>query len=597
MSEAPGVPALGASGFPVPPRAEDPFPLGRAAGTAGAPPEGNGTPPGRYYVVIGGDVARKVCGTLQAAGHTVCHLTQPTDEELRAALAPDGTAPSGADPSAPSATPDPNGRLGPDVTRVADVAGGAEMAGAAAAEMAGAGGAEMAAAGLTDTAGAGVTDTGRVADTAEAGLADTGGVASVADTGGVAGVAILLDDVESLRYALAVEHIRPHVRLVVTIFDRTVAEQLVRVVPNCRVTSPADVVAPTFLAACIEPGLVSLSRTESGHAAAHWENGSLRRTPYRAPRALRYRARAGRLRGQLRPHDGSSRIMLAGLAGLLTVLLSDWAWLVFLHHRPPVEALFEATRTVSTVGPASPHGPDTPYLVFGIVAMLITMAFTAVFTAGMVDRMLAPRSVGIVGPRALPRAGHVVVVGLGQVGLRLCTELQDLGIGVIAVERDPQAPNLRLARALGVPVVVADAQDRFVLRELGLHRAQALAAVASDDLDNIAVSVAALAVAPDLRIVIRAGDHEAIAETRSLFRIGLVHDLGGLSAAYTTASLYGAQPPRGVLVQDGRLLVENADGTLLPWPEAERCDHAQDESADGRPAAGRTVPGPRLRQR
>ncbi|WP_432094178.1 NAD-binding protein [Streptomyces sp. bgisy100] len=504
----------------MPPRAGDPSPLGRAAGTAGAPPEGNGAPPGRYYVVIGGDVARKVCGTLQAAGHTVCHLTQPTDEELRAALAPDGTAPGGA----------------------------------------------------------------------------TGGVAGVADSGGVAGVAILLDDVESLRYALAVEHIRPHVRLVVTIFDRTVAEQLVRVVPNCRVTSPADVVAPTFLAACIEPSLVSLSRTESGHAAAHWENGSLRRTPYRAPRALRYRARAGRLRGQLRPHDGSSRIMLAGLGGLLAVLLSDWAWLVFLHHRPPVEALFEATRTVSTVGPASPHGPDTPYLVFGIVAMLITMAFTAVFTAGMVDRMLAPRSVGIVGPRALPRAGHVVVVGLGQVGLRLCTELQDLGIGVIAVERDPQAPNLRLARALGVPVVVADAQDRFVLRELGLHRAQALAAVASDDLDNIAVSVAALAVAPDLRIVIRAGDHEAIEETRSLFRIGLVHDLGGLSAAYTTASLYGAQPPRGVLVQDGRLLVEDADGTLLPWPDAERCDHAQDEPADGRPTAGRTVPGPRPRQ-
>ncbi|MFF3767831.1 NAD-binding protein [Streptomyces sp. NPDC001922] len=561
----------------MPPRAEDPSPLGRATGTTGAPPEGNGTPPGRYYVVIGGDVARKVCGTLQAAGHTVCHLTQPTDEELRAALTPGGTAPSGADPSAPSgppdpfAAPDPNGHLGPDVTGAGDVAGAAETAGA----------------GVADIAGAGVTDTGGVADTAEAG---------VPDTGGVAGVAILLDDVESLRYALAVEHIRPHVRLVVTIFDRTVAEQLVRVVPNCRVTSPADVVAPTFLAACIEPGLVSLSRTESGHAAARWENGSLRRTPYRAPRALRYRARAGRLRGQLRPHDGSSRIMLAGLAGLLAVLLSDWAWLVFLHHRPPVEALFEATRTVSTVGPAAPHGPDTPYLVFGIVAMLITMAFTAVFTAGMVDRMLAPSPVGIVGPRALPRAGHVVVVGLGQVGLRLCTELQDLGIGVIAVERDPQAPNLRLARALGVPVVVADAQDRFVLRELGLHRAQALAAVASDDLDNIAVSVAALAVAPDLRIVIRAGDHEAIEETRSLFRIGLVHDLGGLSAAYTTASLYGAQPPRGVLVQDGRLLVEDADGTLLPWPDAERCDHAQEESADGRPTAGRTVPGPRPRQ-
>ncbi|MFI0816237.1 NAD-binding protein [Streptomyces sp. NPDC021115] len=204
--------------------------------------------------------------------------------------------------------------------------------------------------------------------------------------------------------------------------------------------------------------------------------------------------------------------------------------------------------------------------------MLITIVFTAVFTAGVVDRLLAPRAVGIVGPRALPRGGHVVVVGLGQVGLRLCTQLQGLGIGVIAVERNPAAPNLRLAKALGVPVVVADATDRFVLRRLRLGRAQAMAAVASDDLDNIAVSVAALAVAPELRVVMRAGDHEAIAETRSLFKIGLVHDLGSLSAAYTTASLTGLRP-RGVLAHGKRLLVEGADGAFVPWPQPERCGH------------------------
>ncbi|MET8677567.1 NAD(P)-binding protein [Streptomyces sp. NPDC004647] len=438
-------------------------------------------------------MARRVCGSLQSAGHAVRHLTQPTDEDLRRALDRE-----------------------------------------------------------------------------------------------VAGVAILLGDVESLRYALAVEHIRPHVPLVVTIFDRTVAEQLVRVVPNCRVTSPADVVAPTFLAACVEPELLALTRTSSGHVAARWEEGGVRLAPYRPRRSMRFRAWMGRIRGQLRPHDGSSRIMLTGLAGLLGVLLSDWAWLVTLHHRPPVEALFEATRTVSTVGPASVHGPDTGYLVFSVIAMLLTLVFTAVFTAGMVDRLLAPRSVGIVGSRTLPRADHVIVVGLGQVGLRLCTQLQALGIGVVAVERDPAAPKLRLARALGVPVVVADAQDRFVLRKLGLHKAKAMAAVASDDLDNIAVSVAALAVAPELRVVMRAGDHEAIAETRSLFKIGLVHDLNSLSAAYTSASLCGLRPI-GVLAHGKRLLVEHADGRFSPWPHADRCDHEADRGdheQEGNPVLG-----------
>ncbi|MGW0735712.1 NAD-binding protein [Streptomyces sp. NPDC002851] len=394
----------------------------------------------------------------------------------------------------------------------------------------------------------------------------------------VAGVAILLDeDAESLRYALAVEHLRPGITLVVTVFDRTVAEQLVRVVPNCQVTSPAEVAAPVLLAACLQPDLLALHPTSSGHVGARWQDDTVRLETYRPSRSVKYQARLGKIRGQLRPHDGSSRIMLFGLAGLFAVLVADWVWTVVFHHRPPVEALFEAVRTVATVGPVSASHGSTAYLVFASLAMLITIVFTAVFTAGMVDRLLAPRSIGMVGSRALPRAGHVVVVGFGQVGLRLCTRLQELGIGVIAVERDPKAPNLRLARALGVPVVIGDATDKFVLRRLSLPKARAMAAVASDDLDNIAVSVAVRAVAPEMRVVIRAGDHEAIAETQSLFSIGIVHDLGSLSAAYTTASLTGLRP-HGVLAHGRRHLVECANGRFVQWPHAVRCEHQPEES-------------------
>lgn len=56
----------------------------RTPHTTGSPlPESE---PGRRFVVIGSDVARKVCGSLQAAGHDVHHLTQPTDDDLRRAL-------------------------------------------------------------------------------------------------------------------------------------------------------------------------------------------------------------------------------------------------------------------------------------------------------------------------------------------------------------------------------------------------------------------------------------------------------------------------------------------------------------------------------
>src|SRR5207245_6157051 len=142
----------------------------------------------------------------------------------------------------------------------------------------------------------------------------------------------------------------------------------------------AEVAVPVLLAACLQPGLLTLARRPSGHVGARWDAGTVSLEQYRPPRSLRIRARLGRIRGQLRPHDGSSRIMLTGLAGLLAVLLGDWTWSVTLRHRSSVEALFEAARTVSAVGPASAHGSDA-YLLFSAVAMLVTVVFTAVFTA------------------------------------------------------------------------------------------------------------------------------------------------------------------------------------------------------------------------
>jgi len=62
-------------------------------------------------------------------------------------------------------------------------------------------------------------------------------------------VVIVHSDVQALRYVLVVEHLQPGIRLVTTVFDRTVAEQLLRVVPNCTVTSPANISAPAIVAA------------------------------------------------------------------------------------------------------------------------------------------------------------------------------------------------------------------------------------------------------------------------------------------------------------------------------------------------------------
>ncbi|WP_457111956.1 hypothetical protein [Marmoricola sp. URHA0025 HA25] len=72
-------------------------------------------------------------------------------------------------------------------------------------------------------------------------------------------VAVLVrGDVTALRYVLLVEQIRPGVRLVATIFDKTLADKVGTVVPNCSVSSPADVAVPSIIGACLADGTLTV---------------------------------------------------------------------------------------------------------------------------------------------------------------------------------------------------------------------------------------------------------------------------------------------------------------------------------------------------
>lgn len=388
----------------------------------------------------------------------------------------------------------------------------------------------------------------------------------------VHGIAILLhqDDV-GLRYALAAAHFAPGVPMMAAIFDATMSEQLHRLIPDCAVTSPAELAAPVLVAACLGEG-AALFPTGNRHGETVALDGRLvRRRPWHRSFGERMRALRGRVAGQLRPHDAGSRILYLGLGGATLALLCDFTWLVSIGTSWP-EAFQEAAQVAATVGPEGHHGEA--YGVFAGIAMLLSVLFTGMFTAGLVDMLLGPRLIGLFGARALPRAGHVVVVGLGQVGLRLCRHLQALGIPVVGIERDADARWVEVARNLGIPVVIGNGVDRSVLEEVRISHAVALAAVGSADLDNISVAVSARGVAPGAKIVVRAGEHELISETASLLPLGETRDVTRLSSAYVVARLLGADVEH-VLLDGNRVVLLPAAGEPSEWKTARPhgCSH------------------------
>jgi hypothetical protein len=368
----------------------------------------------------------------------------------------------------------------------------------------------------------------------------------------------------SLRRALVVAHVRPEIPALVTVFDRDVARHLQESVKNVRVLSMADIVAPAFAGPCLDPKLMSLIMRPSGAIGIAPKVGQPGATPRRWSTPTLARRVLDNLEALVRPFDASARILVYGLAGFLAVLVLE-TLVTVTEGYSLVDAFYSVAKVTVTVGPsqAADRGADW-FKLFSAASMLLTLGFAAVLTAGLVNRLLDPRLTGIIGRSAAPHRDHVVVVGLGQVGFRLCELFRDLGIPVVAIEQNPDAKNVPRARDERLPVVIGSGASQRLLRRLSIRRARALAAVTSDDVENIAIAVAARGLRDDLNIALRAGDGDATSETQSLFQIGVVRDVNRIAGTALAAVALGYDANEAFPYEGTMYLVDEA-GEIEPF--------------------------------
>jgi len=320
------------------------------------------------------------------------------------------------------------------------------------------------------------------------------------------------DDVLALRLTLLSAHLRPDLPLWVTMFDRTITRELRHVVPAVHVLSPSELVASDLAEQCV--------------AATGKDRGG------------------GRARNGIRLVDDALRLLVRAGIGLLLALVFEGAITMIALHEGVVDALYFSTRSVATV--AGTPGAASASAWFKALSALDTLAallLVAVFTAALVRRLSRPRLTTLLGRRAAPARGHVLLIGFGQVGFRLAQELRRRGIAVLGVERYPDAPCVRLARAAGIPVAIGRGDDRETLERLGIRRCAAVAAVTSTDLVNVAVGLAASDLAPGTPLVLRLGDGEVAAETDSLLHLGWICDAHKIAAETLVHGLSSAPAP------------------------------------------------------
>jgi hypothetical protein len=149
----------------------------------------------------------------------------------------------------------------------------------------------------------------------------------------------------------------------------------------------------------------------------------------------------------------------------------------------PSDQLYATLQLFTTLSSAEPPLPGT-LDVARWMAWLVTLGATV----GALLALLHDR-VGRL--RVLTVRNHVLICGLGRIGLRLAIGFRDRGYRVVVIEPDLTKPGVEACRREGIIVLPGDATEADVLRRMGLKKARYLIAACGDDGLNVAAIMSA----------------------------------------------------------------------------------------------------------
>lgn len=212
----------------------------------------------------------------------------------------------------------------------------------------------------------------------------------------------------------------------------------------------------------------------------------------------------------------AGRHLLLALAVIAIVLASGTIGFILIEHYSPLDALYLTIGLMSTAG--STEHPVTPAGRVLAIVLIILGVGSLFYTLGSMTEYLIEGHFG----RALVRRrmdrkiehlrDHAIICGFGRVGRRIAQEFTDVKQPFVVI--DPQDANAILLDAADYLYIQGDASTDAALLLAGIRRARSLLAATDADTENIAITLSARALAPQLWIVARANREESEAKLR-----------------------------------------------------------------------------------
>jgi voltage-gated potassium channel len=192
------------------------------------------------------------------------------------------------------------------------------------------------------------------------------------------------------------------------------------------------------------------------------------------------------------------------LASIFCLFLFGMGGYMLLEGLPPLEALYMAIGTLTTISPFSLSDSGK---VFSIVLLLLGFGLVAA-TAGYLGNFFLDGSwIELYRRRKVHKrlkqySDHYVICGHGQMGQSVAAELHRYRKPLVVIDNNEET--LLRCKELGLPHLHRDAMEEEALLEAGVERARGLISVVNRDADNVYIVLTARSLNPDLFISARA---------------------------------------------------------------------------------------------
>jgi len=275
------------------------------------------------------------------------------------------------------------------------------------------------------------------------------------------------DDSENVDAALAARRLRPDLPIVVRIFDRTLGTFLEKVIGNVTPMSVSQESAPAFVEVARR-----VMRTEF--------SDELKAEGHRRPPVP--------VLANLRP----DRIVMRALGVLGIIVLSTTVYFAHALNLNLLDAFYFVWSTVTTTGYGDITVRDSsPGAKVIDIALMISGTTTLTLVYGFVaDSFVKWRLEAQEGRVRVRQRGHAVMVGAGNVGIRVAEEFSKAEMRIVVIERDGKSRNCAELSAQGHHVIVADAMVDETLELAAVEHAAVVLALTDSDAVNLHVAIA-----------------------------------------------------------------------------------------------------------